>query len=113
MCGRSTHSLASLALSAHSCSLVANCDRAPSLCSLGQQADAVLREAFGPVQGDAAIRAALREGSVGSAQRALGFLEEQFASDGPLKFSRLEIELFVNDRALAPNTSETFNACKI
>ena len=47
-----------------------------------------------------------------SAAHACGMLEKQFAGDSPLKFSRREFELFVNDRALAPNTPETFEACK-
>ena len=39
-------------------------------------------------------------------------LEAEFDSEGPLRFSRQEFELFVNDRAQAPNTPETFEACK-
>lgn len=39
-------------------------------------------------------------------------LEAQFEADGPLRFSRREFELSVNDRALAPNTPETFEAAK-
>ena len=47
-----------------------------------------------------------------SAANACRLLEEEFAGEGPLKFSRREIELFINDRALAPNTPETFSALK-
>ena len=47
-----------------------------------------------------------------SAARACRLLEERFADDGPLRFSRQEFELFINDRALAPNTDETFVAYK-
>jgi hypothetical protein len=47
-----------------------------------------------------------------SAAHACGMLEKQFAGDSALTFSRREFELFVNDRALAPNTPETFGACK-
>ena len=46
-----------------------------------------------------------------SAAHACGMLEKEFAQSA-LKFSRREFELFVNDRALAPNTAETFEACK-
>lgn len=44
-----------------------------------------------------------------SAARASGMLETEFED---LKFSRREFEIFVNDRALAPNTPETFAACR-
>jgi len=37
-------------------------------------------------------------------------LEKDFANDGPLKFSRTAFEVFINDRALAPNTPETLAA---
>ncbi len=47
-----------------------------------------------------------------SAANACGLLEAEFAEDGPLKFSRREFELFINDRALAPNTPETYAACR-
>ena len=33
-------------------------------------------------------------------------------ADASLKFSRDEFEISINDRALAPNTSETFDHCK-
>jgi len=42
-----------------------------------------------------------------AAANACRLLEEHFANDA-LKFSRREFELFINDRALAPNTPETF-----
>ena len=45
------------------------------------------------------------------ALKACQLLEERFAGEG-LKFSRREFELFVNDRALAPNTPETYAACR-
>ncbi len=47
-----------------------------------------------------------------SAANACRLLEAEFATDGPLKFNRHEFELFINDRALAPNTPETMAACK-
>jgi hypothetical protein len=34
-------------------------------------------------------------------------LEEAFATEGPLKFSRTQFEVCINDRALAPNNPET------
>ena len=39
-------------------------------------------------------------------------LEAEFEDNGPLKFSRQEFEIVINDRALAPNTPETFQACR-
>jgi len=56
---------------------------------------------------DDRLRQALR-----AAVNASMKLEGHFANDGPLKFNRQEFELFINDRALAPNTTETFTACK-
>lgn len=47
-----------------------------------------------------------------SAAVACGLLEEHFAGACPFRFSRSELELFINDRALAPNTVETFQACQ-
>ena len=47
-----------------------------------------------------------------SAARACRELESEFEEDGALKFSRREFELFINDRALAPNTPDTFAALK-
>ena len=44
------------------------------------------------------------------AANACRLLENEFAADGSLKFNCQEFELFVNDRALAPNTAETFEA---
>ena len=41
-----------------------------------------------------------------------GTLEAEFESGGALKFSRREFEVIVNDRALAPNTAETYEALK-
>ena len=46
-----------------------------------------------------------------SAANACRLLEGQFTGDELLKFSRREFELFINDRALAPNTPETYAAC--
>ncbi len=44
----------------------------------------------------------------GAAAKACRLLETQLA----VKFSRMELELFINDRALAPNTPATFAACE-
>ncbi len=46
-----------------------------------------------------------------SAAHACRLLEAEFKTEGPLKFSRQHFELFINDRALAPNTPETYTAC--
>ena len=43
---------------------------------------------------------------------ACALLEEELRDDAPVRFSRTEFEVFVNDRALAPNTSETYAAYK-
>ena len=50
--------------------------------------------------------------ALSSALNACRLLETHFAADGPLRFSRDEFELFINDRALAPNTPETYESCK-
>jgi len=47
-----------------------------------------------------------------SAARACELLETRFSAEEPLRFSRREFELFINDRALAPNTPETLAACR-
>ena len=47
-----------------------------------------------------------------SAASACQLLEAEFEGEDPLKFSRCEFELFINDRALAQNTPETFEACQ-
>jgi len=46
------------------------------------------------------------------AARACRLLESRLATDGPLKFSRKTFELFINDRAFALNTAETWSACE-
>ncbi len=50
--------------------------------------------------------------ALAGAINACHLLEAHFAADGPLTFSRDEFELFINDRALAPNTPETYASCK-
>lgn len=52
------------------------------------------------------IHAALRQ-----AADACLRLEQEFSADG-LKFSRTEFDVIINDRALAPNTSETWEAAR-
>ena len=47
-----------------------------------------------------------------SALAACDLLEKELSLDGELKFNRKELEISVNDRALAPNTEETFAALK-
>jgi len=46
-----------------------------------------------------------------SAIHACQLLETEFA-DNALKFNRQEIEFSINDRAIAPNTPESFNSIK-
>ncbi len=43
---------------------------------------------------------------------ACALLEEELRDDAPVRFSRTELEVFVNDRALAPNTPQTYAAHK-
>lgn len=45
-----------------------------------------------------------------SAANACLLLEKEF--NGELQFSRQEFQLLINDRALAPNTVETFETCR-
>ena len=47
-----------------------------------------------------------------SAANACPLLEDEFVGTDGLKFNRREFELFINDRALAPNTPETYTSCK-
>ena len=46
------------------------------------------------------------------AANACRLLETELADDGPLKFSRTTFDVIINDRALAPNTAETFAAAQ-
>ncbi len=48
--------------------------------------------------------------ALGAATKACQLLEKEF--EGKLAFDRKGLELFINDRALAPNTPETFEASK-
>jgi hypothetical protein len=48
-------------------------------------------------------------------QAALGACQKIEAApefNGPLKFNRKKFQLFINDRALAPNTESTWKACQ-
>ncbi len=47
-----------------------------------------------------------------SAITACQLLEQHFAGSDELKFSRRELDLFINDRALAPNTTDTWADCQ-
>lgn len=60
-----------------------------------------------PGQNRDRFRQALR-----SALQACLRLEQEPSLEGKLKFDRQEFELFINDRALAPNTPETLSAVK-
>lgn len=91
----------------------------PSVMLIGHEADYGMDNTDGrygmiynrkaPLQGTNVDR--LRQ-ALGSAAKACQRLEEEFTGDGPLRFSRSEFELIVNDRALAPNTAETLAACR-
>ena len=52
------------------------------------------------------------EKATGSALAACDLLEKESSFAGELKFNRQELEISVNDRALAPNTEETFSILK-
>ena len=50
--------------------------------------------------------------ALSSAAMACCLLEDELAGEGPLRFSRHQFDLSINDRALAPNTPETYAAVK-
>ena len=50
--------------------------------------------------------------ALSSAAKACQMLENEFKDNGVLTFSRQEFQLFVNDRAIAPNTAETLQNCQ-
>jgi len=50
--------------------------------------------------------------ALAAAAGACLLLEKEFAAEGGLTFSRSAFELFINDRAIAPNTPETWGACE-
>ncbi len=91
----------------------------PGVMLIGHEADYNIDQTGG-LFGLRYIRKAALDGSndtrfrqaLASAAGACVRLEEHFASDGSLTFSRNQFELIVNDRALAPNTAETFAACE-
>ncbi len=61
------------------------------------------------VEGDNTVRF---KQALGAALLACQRLEEDPALEGKLKFNRSELTLFINDRALAPNTLKTYEAVK-
>ncbi len=87
----------------------------PGVIAVGHEADFAL-DHTGGVWGALYRRKSLAEGSnadrikqaLDAAASTAAQLEEAFP--GALKFSRTELELIVNDRAIAPNTPETFKA---
>lgn len=91
--------------------------KGPGVLAIGLEADYSMDNADGkwgmrynrkaPLDGDNASRLAQ---AFASAAKACEMMEKEFV--GKLAFSRREFEIFVNDRALAPNTAETFAACR-
>lgn len=89
----------------------------PGVLAIGLECDYSMDKADGkwgmrynrkaPLDGDNASRLST---SFASAAKGCEKMEKEF--EGELKFSRREFEIFVNDRALAPNTAETFAACR-
>ena len=53
----------------------------------------------------------LRQAMV-AACHACRLLENHFEEGGSLRFDRFTFQIFINDRALAPNTAETLEACQ-
>lgn len=47
-----------------------------------------------------------------AATHACRLLEREFRGRGGIRFSRQSFSLFINDRALAPNTPEAYTACR-
>jgi len=58
---------------------------------------------------DGSVEERLRQ-AVGAAESAAALLEQEPEFAGKLRFDRKEWEVVVNDRALAPNNEETWNA---
>ena len=91
----------------------------PSVVLIGHEADysidntgnryGLLYNRKAPLDGSNAARLAQ---AFRSAANACQMLEAEFEENGPLKFSRQEFEIVINDRATAPNTPETFHACR-
>jgi hypothetical protein len=90
--------------------------RGPGVVLVGHEADYAM-DGGGGRYGLLYNRKAPLEGSnedrfgqaLGAAAHACRLLEAELSG---LKFARQQFELLVNDRALAPNTPETFEACK-
>jgi len=90
----------------------------PALMIVGHEADYIIDHANGRPGLQYNRKAALDGSNVDrfrqavlAASAAARLLQEALGSDTPA-FSQTELELSVNDRALAPNTPETFAACK-
>jgi hypothetical protein len=90
----------------------------PGVVLIGHEADYAMDNAgnrFGLLYNRKAELDGSNEDRLGQAFRAAAnacqMLEAEFEEDGPLKFSRQEFEIIINDRALASNTPETFQAC--
>ncbi len=91
----------------------------PGILVIGHQADYSIDHADGrcglrynrkaPLDGTNDNR--LRQALV-AACHACRLLETHFEADGALRFDRNAFQIFVNDRALAPNTTETQEACQ-
>jgi hypothetical protein len=91
----------------------------PGVVLVGHEADYALDHAAGrfgllynrkaPLEGTNADRF---QQAFRSAAHACQLLETEFADAGHLRFSRQAFELFINDRAIAPNTPETLAACQ-
>ncbi len=90
----------------------------PAVMLIGHEADYAIDNAghrFGlHYNGKAAIDGSNEDRlgqALAAALNACTLLEAHFAAEG-LRFSRTEFELFINDRALAPNTPQTLAAAQ-
>ena len=91
----------------------------PGVVMVGHEADYAIdnaRSRFGllynrkaPLEGsnESRLRQALK-----SAVDTCRLLEAEFEQEGPLRFSRHEFAIIINDRALAPNSEDTYQSCK-
>jgi len=90
----------------------------PALMIVGHEADYVIDCTDGRGGLRYNRKAALDADSAGRFRQALvaascaARLLQESLGEGAVMFSRTELELSVNDRALAPNTPETFAQCK-
>lgn len=94
-------------------------DAGPGIVLIGEEADYSMDETkhrlglrYNRKRGLALDSAAKLAQALGAVLKACLRLEADPRLEGKLKFSRRELEIFVNDRAAAPNTEATWEACR-